>query len=108
MWALLLGLRVLSTSFAGLIIAETDCAFLANELQSGIDNHSGVFLVVYDIKKEFGKFQSVLVTHTSRKQNSLAHCLAARARTMEEVQVTTGVPEDLKEVMTVDYVLAPE
>lgn len=50
--ALLAGLRALSPLYRGPIIAETDCAFVANELRPGASNCSAWHSMFTDIKEE--------------------------------------------------------
>lgn len=83
--ALLAGLRALSPLYRGPIIAETDCAFVANELRPGASNCSAWHSMFTDIKEEIKHFREVQIRYTRRNQNKLAHSLAARARRLEDV-----------------------
>ena len=69
---------------------------------------SACFPVLEDIKHEFTKFSNVKVQHANRKKNIIAHLLAARARTMGNLQCVPGVPDDLLDAVAADCGLAEE
>lgn len=106
--ALLLGLQSLAALFRGPIIAETDCSFLAKEIQSDASNRSACFSVIHDAKNELSKFRDARVDYVNRNQNKLAHCLAARARKKGDAYKVAGVPDDLVEEMRADMASAQE
>lgn len=106
--AMLSGIRLLSSLYRGAVCVETDCSFLAKELQSGARNRSACHPMICDIRAELVKFPSAQFSLARREQNSLAHSLAARARSKEDLQLIASVPGDLEEVWKADSALAPE
>ena len=105
---MLVGLQTLTDLYKGPVIAESDCAFLVNELQPGARNLSACFPVINHIKKEAKKFQDVQIAHACRVTYKLAHGLASRARWPENMQSEAGVPDELIAVMLADAALAKE
>ena len=106
--ALLSGLQSLAALFRGPIIAETDCSFLAKEIQSEASNRSAYFSVIHNAKIELSKFRNARVDYVNRNQNKLAHCLAARVRKKGDAYKVAGVPDDLVEEMRADMESAQE
>lgn len=104
--ALLAGLRALSPLYRGPIIAESDCTFVVKELRPGGTNCSAWHSVFADIKEELKLFSEVQIIYSKRDQNKLAHSLAARARSFEDVQMVASIPNDLNAVLAADEVLA--
>lgn len=101
--AVLLGPTALARLYRGPIIVETDNAMMAKEISGEGTSRSECFWIACEIKNVMPMFSSVQVKAIKRRQNKLAHELAARARKYGECLLIAEVPDALHPLMLSEY-----
>lgn len=100
--AIQVGLSELVKVYRGPACVETDYATVAALIQLEAGNKSSLFPLIADIKHLLSSFQAASIIATSRDMNTLAHELAAYARSHGDVVLLAGVPTSLQSIWAND------